>query len=67
MTDHLKPFYTNGKAKQSQASSPEYQDFTNEFWSEITHDSDNCLGRRCPNFNESFYFLEKRNGIRLIY
>ena len=59
MTDHLKEFYEWESETESGIKS-EYAGFaTNEFWSQITRDSDNCLGRRCPNFSQSFYFLEK--------
>lgn len=29
------------------------------FWNSIAREPDNCLGRNCPNFSHSFYFLEK--------
>ncbi|MBK9501014.1 MAG: helicase [Leptospiraceae bacterium] len=59
MTDHLKPFY-EWESETISGIKSEYGGFaSNEFWSQVTRDSDNCLGRRCPNFNESFYFLEK--------
>ncbi|MEM7182318.1 MAG: helicase C-terminal domain-containing protein [Spirochaetota bacterium] len=38
----------------------EYKGFASQdFWSKITREADNCLGRKCPNFSTSYYFLEK--------
>jgi ATP-dependent DNA helicase DinG len=30
-----------------------------EFWSKVTREADNCLGKNCKNFSHSYYFLEK--------
>lgn len=42
------------------------QEFTGtasyDFWNRITREADNCLGRNCPNFSHSYYFLERENG-----
>ncbi len=69
MTDHLKKFYEWEKNTESGIKT-EYSGFvTTEFWTKITRESDNCLGKRCPNFGESYYFLEKekwRNANLLI-
>ncbi|GBF49107.1 DNA helicase [Leptospira ryugenii] len=32
---------------------------SNSFWKQVAREPDNCLARNCPNFNRSFYFLEK--------
>ncbi|WP_246047367.1 ATP-dependent DNA helicase [Leptospira ognonensis] len=38
----------------------EYKGFlSNSFWNQVGRDADNCLARNCPNFNSSYYFLEK--------
>lgn len=59
MTKYLKEFYEWENQTESGIKS-EYKGFaTNEFWSQITRDGDSCLGRNCPNFSKSFYFLEK--------
>lgn len=59
MTDHLKDFYQWEKATQTGIKS-EYKGFyTSEFWSKVSRDSENCLGRKCPNYDISYYFLEK--------
>ena len=59
MTPHLKEFYEWEKITSTGIKS-EYRGFsTPEFWSKVTRDSENCLGRKCPNFNISYYFLEK--------
>ncbi len=59
MTKHLNDFYAWEKQTESGIKS-EYDGIaTNEFWSQITRDGDSCLGRNCPNFSKSFYFLEK--------
>lgn len=59
MTNYLKPFY-EWESETETGIKSEYTGFaTNEFWNQITRDSDNCLGRKCPNFAESYYFLEK--------
>ncbi|NUM41491.1 MAG: DEAD/DEAH box helicase [Leptospiraceae bacterium] len=59
MTDHLKEFYEWEKNTQTGIKS-EYTRFaSNEFWSKVTRESDNCLGKKCPNFSSSYYFLEK--------
>lgn len=31
----------------------------NDFWSKVNRESDNCLGKACPNYSYSFYFLAK--------
>lgn len=59
MGNHLKPFY-EWESETETGIKSEYTGFaTNEFWNQVTRDADNCLGRRCPNFSESYYFLEK--------
>lgn len=57
--------------KQTQTGArPDYDGFaTNEFWRRVGRDPDDCLGRKCPNFDISFYFLAKerwRNAELLI-
>ncbi|TGL76931.1 ATP-dependent DNA helicase [Leptospira yasudae] len=50
------------------------QEFTGtasyDFWNKITREADNCLGRNCPNFSHSYYFLErekwKRSNILIV-
>ncbi|MBW0434378.1 helicase [Leptospira yasudae] len=50
------------------------QEFTGtasyDFWNKITREADNCLGRNCPNFSYSYYFLErekwKRSNILIV-
>jgi ATP-dependent DNA helicase DinG len=38
----------------------EYNGYANgEFWTKVTREADNCLGKSCKNFSHSFYFLEK--------
>lgn len=32
---------------------------SSEFWSKVTREADNCLGKSCKNFSHSYYFLEK--------
>jgi len=32
---------------------------SNSNWSKVSREPDNCLGRFCPNFSISYYFLEK--------
>lgn len=59
MKDHLKEFYAWEKETETGIKS-EYDGFAvGEFWNQVTRDSDSCLGRRCPNFEVSYYFLEK--------
>ncbi|MDX1957668.1 MAG: helicase C-terminal domain-containing protein [Leptospiraceae bacterium] len=59
MMDKLKEFYEWEK-RTSTGIKSEYKGFASgEFWSKITREPDNCLGRRCPNFSFSYYFLEK--------
>lgn len=59
MTEHLSPFYEWFNTTRSGIRS-EYTGFvTPDFWAQITRESDNCLGRNCPNFSTSFYYLEK--------
>ena len=59
MTPHLNDFYAWEKNTSTGIKS-EYRGFTTpEFWSKVTRDSENCLSRKCPNFNISYYFLEK--------
>ncbi len=59
MTPYLNDFYAWEKNTSTGIKS-EYRGFaTPEFWSKITRDSENCLSRKCPNFNISYYFLEK--------
>ncbi|WP_061249067.1 ATP-dependent DNA helicase [Leptospira alstonii] len=44
------------------------QEFTGtasyDFWSRVTREADNCLGRNCPNFSHSYYFLEREKWKR---
>ncbi|TGK13759.1 ATP-dependent DNA helicase [Leptospira kmetyi] len=35
-----------------------------DFWNKITREADNCLGRNCPNFSHSYYFLEREKWKR---
>lgn len=59
MTPYLNDFYAWEKNTSTGIKS-EYKGFsTPEFWSKVSRDSENCLGRKCPNFNISYYFLEK--------
>jgi ATP-dependent DNA helicase DinG len=64
MTKHLKDFYDWEKETESGIKS-EYKGIaTNDFWAAITRDADSCLGRKCPNFGVSYYFLEKEKWAR---
>ncbi|MCP5493356.1 MAG: DEAD/DEAH box helicase [Leptospiraceae bacterium] len=64
MTEHLPQFYQWLNMTKSGIRS-EYTGFaTFDFWVQITRESDNCLGRNCPNFSSSFYFLEKEKWRR---
>lgn len=39
---------------------PDFEGFaSNDFWNRIGRDPDDCLGRKCPNFEISYYFLAK--------
>ncbi|MCE9502004.1 MAG: ATP-dependent DNA helicase [Leptospira sp.] len=59
MTDYLKEFYAWEKETETGIKS-EYRGFaSSDFWNRITRESDNCLGKDCPNFPVSYYFLEK--------
>ncbi|TGM57945.1 ATP-dependent DNA helicase [Leptospira adleri] len=44
------------------------QEFTGtasyDFWNKVTREADNCLGRNCPNFSHSYYFLEREKWKR---
>jgi ATP-dependent DNA helicase DinG len=60
MTSHLKPFYEWEKSTVSGIRS-EFKGFaTKDFWAQVTREPETCLGKRCHNFEESFYFLEKK-------
>jgi ATP-dependent DNA helicase DinG len=59
MEAHLKDFFLWEK-QTTTGIRFEYKGFASgDFWSKVGRESDNCLGRRCPNFNDSYYFLEK--------
>ncbi|MCB1178036.1 MAG: DEAD/DEAH box helicase, partial [Leptospiraceae bacterium] len=60
MGAHLKEFY-EWERNTISGVKREYKGFaTGEFWNQITRDPENCLGKRCPNYEKSFYFLEKK-------
>ncbi|MCX7999542.1 MAG: ATP-dependent DNA helicase, partial [Leptospiraceae bacterium] len=60
MVDHLKEFYSWEKTTKTGIKS-EYKGFaTKEFWTKVTREADNCLAAKCPNFSNSYYFIEKR-------
>lgn len=59
MNPHLKDFYA-WERETSAGIKSEYKGFAlPEFWNKITRDPENCMGRHCPNFSASYYFLEK--------
>ena len=59
MNDYLNDFYKWEKKTQTGIKS-EYRGFyTQEFWGKVSRESENCLARKCPNYDISYYFLEK--------
>lgn len=60
MINHLKEFYS-WEENTTTGIKSEYKGFAKkEFWSKITREPENCLASKCPNFSNSYYFLEKR-------
>ncbi|TGM35933.1 ATP-dependent DNA helicase, partial [Leptospira biflexa] len=54
------PYFVNWEKQTESGIRAEYDGFlSNSFWSSVARESDNCLGRNCPNFSSSYYFLEK--------
>ncbi|TGK56953.1 helicase [Leptospira wolffii] len=59
MMDHLNSF-KDWVSVSSSGRRQEYDGFASpDFWSKVTREADSCLGRSCPNFSNSFYFLER--------
>ncbi|MCB1157065.1 MAG: DEAD/DEAH box helicase [Leptospiraceae bacterium] len=59
MENHLREFY-DWEDRTETGIRWEYNGFASEeFWGKVTRDPENCLGRKCPNFPHSYYFLEK--------
>lgn len=59
MADHLDGF-NQWLNRTNTGIKSEYKGVSSfDFWSKVTREADNCLGKRCPNFSSSFYFLEK--------
>ncbi|TGK19222.1 DEAD/DEAH box helicase [Leptospira fluminis] len=59
MLDHLE-FFKNWTSKTESGRRQEYDGFSSfDFWNKVTREADSCLGRNCPNFSHSFYFLER--------
>ncbi|PJZ37150.1 helicase [Leptospira levettii] len=53
-------YFVNWEKQTESGIRAEYDGYlSNSFWSSVARESDNCLGRNCPNFNSSYYFLEK--------
>lgn len=53
-------YFVNWEKQTESGIRAEYDGFiSNSFWSSVARESDNCLGRNCPNFSSSYYFLEK--------
>ena len=60
MKPHLREFYEWEKTTET-GIKLEYTGFaSSDFWSKVTREADNCLGKKCINFDKSFYFLEKK-------
>ncbi|MBM9547292.1 helicase [Leptospira sp. 201903074] len=54
------PYFVNWEKQTTTGIRAEYDGFlSNSFWNSVSRESDNCLGRNCPNFSSSYYFLEK--------
>ncbi|WP_010569973.1 ATP-dependent DNA helicase [Leptospira broomii] len=59
MMDHLESFKNWVSVSQS-GRRQEYDGYASfDFWNKVTREADSCLGRNCPNFSHSFYFLER--------
>lgn len=59
MITQLTEFYEWEKQTES-GLRREFRGFlTNDFWSKVSRDPEACLGRKCPNYSSSYYFLEK--------
>ncbi len=59
MMDHLNSFKEWVSVSES-GRRQEYDGYASpDFWSKVTREADSCLGRSCPNFSHSFYFLER--------
>lgn len=53
-------YFVNWEKQTESGIRAEYDGYlSNSFWSSVARESDNCLGRNCPNFSSSYYFLEK--------
>ncbi|TGL04263.1 helicase [Leptospira bouyouniensis] len=53
-------YFVNWEKQTESGIRAEYDGYlSNSFWSNVARESDNCLGRNCPNFSSSYYFLEK--------
>ncbi|TGL54017.1 helicase [Leptospira meyeri] len=53
-------YFVNWEKQTNAGIRAEYDGYlSNSFWSSVARESDNCLGRNCPNFSSSYYFLEK--------
>ena len=64
MAEHLSDFIDWESATEA-GSRQDYTGFvTNDFWNRVTRESDNCLGRRCPNYDESYYFVAREKWKR---
>lgn len=60
MEKHL-PAFLDWEAGSETGSRLDYDGFvTPTFWNQVTREADNCLGKKCPNFDESFYFVARR-------
>ncbi|TGJ99363.1 helicase [Leptospira semungkisensis] len=59
MMEHLNSFKDWVSSSES-GRRQEYDGFASpDFWAKVTREADSCLGRSCPNFSHSFYFLER--------
>ena len=59
MTEYLNDFYKWEKKTQTGIKSEFRGFYTQDFWSKVSRESENCLSRKCPNYDISYYFLEK--------
>ncbi|PJZ68394.1 ATP-dependent DNA helicase, partial [Leptospira perolatii] len=59
MMDHLSNFKDWVKESKS-GRKQEFNGYASpDFWQKVTREADSCLGRNCPNYSHSFYFLER--------
>ena len=60
MEKHLEDFLA-WESETERGSRLDYDGFvTPTFWNQVTREPDNCLAKKCPNFDVSFYFVAKR-------